>query len=108
MIKLQCNPGAATKSFDLVPEILNSSNIQMISATTREVENHLFQANLTKIYVAFSDELHEKQLNLELKDGEEFLQYRHIITVDVQKTVAISEMTDGRTFRSKTSNSIQK
>ncbi|XP_061397704.1 protein-glucosylgalactosylhydroxylysine glucosidase [Musca vetustissima] len=93
-INLQCNPGSETDAFDLVPMNVNENeqNIKVIRATTKEVEHKLFQPHSTEVYIAFSDDLPERQQLLKMDIGQERLRYRFAVTVDINKQVALEEL----------------
>ncbi|XP_013098590.2 protein-glucosylgalactosylhydroxylysine glucosidase [Stomoxys calcitrans] len=91
-IELSRKPGAHSDAIDLVPVTLNTDDIEMVQATTREIENKEFQANRTRVYVAFSENFEDNQNHLKIEIGQNILSHRHVITMDAVKQLALAEI----------------
>lgn len=91
------NSGPFTEAFDIVPENSNLKDIQMIRATTRQVENEHFQRNRTRIYVASGDNAQGDKM-FTLRSDQHTIYYRFVLTADIDKSVALKEMLDGKIF----------
>ncbi|XP_037810155.1 protein-glucosylgalactosylhydroxylysine glucosidase isoform X2 [Lucilia sericata] len=91
-IELHQNPGRNTQAFDVILENSHLSNITMVKATTKVVENEYFQPNRTCLYVAFSDNFQNNKKILKLNFAQKYLYYRFVLTADLKKSVALTEI----------------
>ncbi|XP_023301582.2 protein-glucosylgalactosylhydroxylysine glucosidase [Lucilia cuprina] len=91
-IELHQNPGPNTQAFDVIFENSDANNIKMVKATTKILENEDFQPNRTSLYVAFSDNFQNDKKILKLNSDQKYLYYRFVLTADLKKSVALTEI----------------
>lgn len=70
----------------------------MVRATTKQVENEQFQPNPTRIYVASGDNVQGNKM-FTIRSDQHTIYYRFVLTADLNKSVALKEMQDGKIFK---------